>query len=186
MSTIKVENLTGITSGSNANKIIVPSGQTLDASAATLVPSTGQVIQKEAIQWNVTTENSTETYADINSGTIDFTPKDASSLLFITVHFHLNAYTAGNYAGGAIRILHDGSVISTQSQYEVYWQSNVGTGTTPNNYQRGTKFVRHPAGNTATRTIKLQMAKYGGTTTAIRLNQGALFQSALVVEEIAQ
>ena len=31
MSTIKVENLTGITSGANANKVIVPSGQTLIA-----------------------------------------------------------------------------------------------------------------------------------------------------------
>ena len=39
MSTIKVENLTGLTSGSNANKIIIPSGQTIDASAGTLVPS---------------------------------------------------------------------------------------------------------------------------------------------------
>ena len=185
MSTLHVEHLKGLSSGSNANKIIVPSGQTIDASAGTLVPSTGQVIQKEAIQWNVTTENSTESYADINSATINFTPKDASSLLFITVHFHLNAYTSGNYAGGAIRIVHDGTVISTQAGYEVYWQSNVGTGTTPNNYQRGTKFIRHPAGNTNTRTIKLQMAKYGSGTTAIRLNQGALYQSSLVVEEIA-
>ena len=185
MSTLHVENLKGLSSGGNANKIIVPSGQTIDASAGTLVPSTSQVIQKEAVQWNVTTENSTQNYADVNSGTIDFTPKDASSLLFITVHFHFNAYTNGNYAGGAIRILHDGSVISTQSDYEVYWQSNVGAGTTPNNYQRGTKFVRHPAGNTTTRTIKLQLAKYGATTTAVRLNQGALYQSALVVEEIA-
>ena len=30
MSTLKVENLTGITSGANANKIIIPSGQTLE------------------------------------------------------------------------------------------------------------------------------------------------------------
>ena len=45
MSTLHVENLKGLSSGGNANKIIVPSGQTLDASAGTLFPSAGQVIQ---------------------------------------------------------------------------------------------------------------------------------------------
>ena len=45
MSTLHVENLKGLSSGGNANKIIVPSGQTIDASAGTLVPSAGQVIQ---------------------------------------------------------------------------------------------------------------------------------------------
>ena len=38
MSTIKVENLTGLSSGANANKIIVPSGQTLDASNGFTAP----------------------------------------------------------------------------------------------------------------------------------------------------
>ena len=33
MSTLIVENLKGPTTGANANKIIVPSGQTIDASA---------------------------------------------------------------------------------------------------------------------------------------------------------
>ena len=49
MSTLHVENLKGLSSGGNANKIIVPSGQTIDASAGTLVPSGRlfkQVIQK--------------------------------------------------------------------------------------------------------------------------------------------
>ena len=36
MSTLHVENLKGLSSGGNANKIIVPSGQTIDASAGTL------------------------------------------------------------------------------------------------------------------------------------------------------
>ena len=31
MSTLHVENLKGLSSGGNANKIIIPSGQTLDA-----------------------------------------------------------------------------------------------------------------------------------------------------------
>ena len=45
MSTLHVENLKGLSSGGNANKIIVPSGQTIDASAGTLLPSEGQIVQ---------------------------------------------------------------------------------------------------------------------------------------------
>ena len=48
MSTLHVENLKGLSSG-NANKIIVPSGQELDASAGTLTPSAGVVIQYKTI-----------------------------------------------------------------------------------------------------------------------------------------
>jgi len=44
MSTLQVENLIGQTSGSNANKIIIPSGQTLDASNGFVAPA-GSVIQ---------------------------------------------------------------------------------------------------------------------------------------------
>ena len=44
MSTLHVENLKGLSSGSNANKIIVPSGQTLDASNGFTAPA-GHVIQ---------------------------------------------------------------------------------------------------------------------------------------------
>jgi hypothetical protein len=188
MSTLHVENLKGLSSGGNANKIIVPSGQTLDASAGVLTPSSGQVIQRQVVVWTTVTDNSTETYADINGGTIDFTPKLSTSTLHITVHYHVNAYatgSTGNYAGGSVRILHDGSEISTQSGYENYWQSNVPSGgTNPNNFTRASKFVTVASGNTNSRTIKLQSKKYGSETTAFRFNQGGLYQSAIIVEEV--
>ena len=44
MSTLHVENLKGLSSGGNANKIIIPSGQTLDASNGFVAPA-GHVIQ---------------------------------------------------------------------------------------------------------------------------------------------
>ena len=80
MSTLHVENLKGLSSGGNANKIIVPSGQTF-------VPSSGQVIQRQVVIWTAATDNTTETYADVNSGTIDFTPKLSTSTLHVTVHY---------------------------------------------------------------------------------------------------
>ena len=45
--TLTVQNLQGPSSGANANKIIVPSGQTIDASAGTLVPASGQIVQEQ-------------------------------------------------------------------------------------------------------------------------------------------
>ena len=44
MSTLQVENLIGPTSGSNANKVIIPSGQTLDASEG-FIPPAGSIVQ---------------------------------------------------------------------------------------------------------------------------------------------
>jgi hypothetical protein len=50
MSTLIVENLKGPTTGANANKIIVPSGQTLDASGGTITPSSGQIVNVTTVQ----------------------------------------------------------------------------------------------------------------------------------------
>ena len=48
----------------------------------------GHVIQRQVVMWTTVTDNSTETYADINSVTIDFTPKLSTSTLHVTVHYH--------------------------------------------------------------------------------------------------
>ena len=44
-SELTVQTLRGPTSGANADTVLIPSGQTLDASAATIVPSAGQIVQ---------------------------------------------------------------------------------------------------------------------------------------------
>ena len=59
MSTLHVENLKGLSSGGNANKIIVPSGQTF-------VPSVGQVIQKVHHSWSSESTNSSTSFADVS------------------------------------------------------------------------------------------------------------------------
>ena len=41
--TLQVENLIGPTSGSNANKVLIPSGQTLDASEG-FIPPAGHIV----------------------------------------------------------------------------------------------------------------------------------------------
>ena len=67
MSTLIVENLKGPTTGSNANKIIVPSGQTLDASEG-FTPPAGHVVN--VTRWTTSSFNgssSSNTYTTIAS-----------------------------------------------------------------------------------------------------------------------
>ena len=76
MSTLHVENLKGLSSGGNADKIIVPSGQTLTAP--------GHVIQV------VTSTSTTETFTTSTSLvdtslSVTITPKFNTSKIFITI-----------------------------------------------------------------------------------------------------
>ena len=75
MSTIKVENLTGLTSGANANKIMVPAGQTLHAP--------GHVIQ--TLSMTLTSASSAQSNSYVDSGlTLSITPKSTSSKILVT------------------------------------------------------------------------------------------------------
>ena len=113
MSTLHVENLKGLSSGGNANKIIVPSGQTIDASAGTLVPSAGAVIQfvHTSGSYNKgfvsnTTYSSTG-YTDISGATINITPNFSNSKIYITAvnHIYTTAESTDAWRGANIRIV---------------------------------------------------------------------------------
>jgi len=62
MSTLVVENLKGPTTGANANKIIVPSGQTLTA--------VGHVIQAKCVEWGTAYTHNSSSTVDLMSGQI--------------------------------------------------------------------------------------------------------------------
>jgi len=181
MSTLHVENLKGLSSGGNANKIIVPSGQTL-------VPSAGQVIQKVHHTWNSqTTTNSDQGFSDVTGSSFSFTPKLSTSRLFITAHYHFNAYSSSTYyAGGMCRMVHDGTALDYTSQYYELYNQNAAGGTQPNHHTRQSKCMTVASGSTNARTIKLQVIKYGSGTAEARVNQGAYYYSTIVVEEVVQ
>ena len=181
MSTLHVENLKGLSSGGNANKVIIPSGQTL-------VPSAGQVIQKVHHTWSSTTTNTTTSFADVTGSSFSFTPKLSTSRLFITAHYHFNAYSNSEYyAGGMVRIVHDGTALDYISQqYEGYYQQPSSGDDTPNIHIRQSKCITVAASNTNARTIKLQMAKYATGTYAVRFNQASAYYSTIVIDEVVQ
>ena len=102
MSTLHVENLKGLSSGGNANKIIVPSGQTLTAP--------GHVIQKvsasDSTNGNTTSTSATQAWAGTS-----ITPKFSNSLIQIECNFWA---WHRDYYDGYIQLYRNGSAISGQ------------------------------------------------------------------------
>tara|TARA_B100001939_G_scaffold20261_1_gene16650 strand:- start:1278 stop:1829 length:552 start_codon:yes stop_codon:yes gene_type:complete len=84
MSILKVDTINEKTTG---NGVVIPSGQTLDVSAGTLVPSSGQVLQYKA---GTTTSYTTHTSTSFTATNlkIDITPKSASSYFVLQVNFN--------------------------------------------------------------------------------------------------
>ncbi len=114
MSTLHVENLKGLSSGGNANKIIVPSGQTLDASAGVLTPSAGAVIQVVEQEGNgsssqgygTSTNYNSTSFVNVDQAAITITPKFATSkiLLLLSNHIYITAHTTNEWRGARTRI----------------------------------------------------------------------------------
>ena len=99
-SELYVETLKGLTSGANANKIVVPAGQTLDASAGTLTPSSGQIIQVVRKSSNNNTGASTTSFAEIDSDyRVSITPTSTSSIIYLTYTLPINMYYSGHNSG---------------------------------------------------------------------------------------
>ena len=90
--TLIVQNIQGPSSGANANKIIIPSGQTLDASAG-FVPPAGSVVQVlQAYKTDVSSISST-TYASIAGLSVNITPTSTSSKILVSMSVAFSART---------------------------------------------------------------------------------------------
>ena len=157
MSTLKVENLAGITSGANANKIIIPSGQTLDASNGFTAPA-GHVIQMQnaGISGNASTTSST---SFIDTGlSVNITPKFATSKILVIVHTVISIGNGANHARVDFRCLESGGT-------EVYRMDYHGTdGTQNGNIQKNMSGSGiFPCSNTNQLTFKTQVQKANST-----------------------
>ena len=109
-SELYVETLKGLTSGANANKVIVPAGQTLDASAGDFLPASGQIIQ----QVTATTTGELSLTADSWTSliTVSITPKVANSILLFQCEAVRLILGIGS-AEGRVRF-QDGTNVSVQ------------------------------------------------------------------------
>ena len=185
MSTLQVENLIGQTSGSNANKVIIPSGQTLDASGGTLVPYIGQILQvKHFISPTtsgeiVTTSNS----AFLASGVlVDITPKDSSSLIIVRVDLQSKNSTGITSDGLVMRIQRDVSTrIGVGQNCDAFFHSS---GTSNHNQHFQMSFsASETANNTTSRRYEVYFRSFGGNAAGINYDWG---NQTMTVMEIAQ
>jgi hypothetical protein len=138
MSTLQVENLIGPTSGSNANKVIIPSGQTLDASGGGVKLPNGQKNIKNI--WSA----SVATGLDITVNFSGFRALDVLHQFTVTPEstdsiFIINwscGYTKGSSQSGmGFKLIRDGSealgldgTSRASNDYHGHRQAIVGTG----------------------------------------------------------
>ena len=115
-SEIIVQTIKAPTSGANANKVIIPSGVTLDASAGTLTPSAGQVIQTVKNRNGTSITNATTSLVNMNLG-ISFTPKFSNSEIIFSGHVGLGASTQSSNVGIGVALYKDGSQVTDATNY---------------------------------------------------------------------
>ena len=181
MSTLHVENLKGLSSGGNANKIIVPSGQTVDASAGTLVPSAGQVVKTETFNNNVALVTTSTSYQDVLD--FNFTPTYANSFLLVSGTIGGVAYqSTSNYKGSRWRYLITPSGGSSTEELLLNYMWHVPTG---EYYGGQVSFnIKYNVSSTVSHSIKIQAYARSGYSNAIRSRNGEL--SRMTVQEIKQ
>ena len=169
MSTLHVENLKGLSSGGNANKIIVPSGQTLHAS--------GHVIQfKHFSGTSQTNVNSNGNYFTIHTdSTFSITPKFSTSLIVIR---HYAGGLVQNCANAYLRVQRNGSTILENDRHGY---QDLSSNWTPINWSF--QFVDTP-NSTSALTYTIQIRKDSGY---IRANDysGNANTYVVTLEEIA-
>jgi fibronectin type 3 domain-containing protein len=104
--TLTVQNLQGPASGANANKIIVPSGQTLDTSAGSVIPSSGQTVQTVWVPATSTLDTTSTSYVTWVS--TSFTPKLPSSRIVAQWSGHVYKPTLTTESSAAAQLLYGG------------------------------------------------------------------------------
>jgi len=116
---LTVQTIQGPTSGANANKVIIPAGQTLDASAGgvTLPAGVGgKVLQ--VVSFNTTTQTNTSSTSYVDTQiTASITPSSTSSKVLVIVACPSESNTAGGVGSGnsSIALFRSGTQLSATS-----------------------------------------------------------------------
>ena len=92
-SEIIVQTIKAPTSGANANKVIIPSGVTLDASAGTLKPSAGALVKVDTVRSTTEVQVTTGGYVTIFDG--NFTPLYNNSIIYIDLCTNVGQRSSG-------------------------------------------------------------------------------------------
>jgi hypothetical protein len=187
MSTLQVENLIGPTSGSNANKVIIPSGQTLDASNGFIPPagSVVQVVKTGGTNPAYTTATSTSFVA--TNLQLDITPKYANSLLKIEAS-HSYWWSTSGLSGGtyaSFTFYRDSTTNIASAHGGV--ASLEGGLSANNNFNRQTNYIEYDSPNTTnTVNYKVYIRQWSQVTSALRVIDNANGRNTITITEIKQ
>jgi hypothetical protein len=178
--TLTVQTLQGPSSGANANKLLIPSGQTLDVSGGTFIPELGQI--KKVVAWkpviNTTVTGQENQFSDLATTTLSFTQGST-----VAVMGHLtcrnNNSSGWGLAFGRLEIDNIGVVFSS-GYVGVNNSSNIG------NIPITTSFTWTLNGSGF---VRLKGSAYGGYTSNFGNNDQPGYKTqheTLIFAEIAQ
>ena len=170
----------------NVNKIAARTGTAITVESGHVITQPGSVIQFVQHKWNTHTATTSESYVDVTSSSFNFTPKLATSKLYIQANCAITVTRSSSAGYGVFKIVHDGTDIDAPSdRYEI--GMGVGGGSTTGYYVRAPKSGYVDAGNTNARAIKLQTAVNANSNSGtLNFNVNGLFYSYIDVMEIAQ
>jgi len=155
MSTLHVENLKGLSSGSNANKIIVPSGQTLTAP--------GHIIQVKSGLLDYM-QSTTDSFSTI--GSLSITPTSTSSKIFILFenHIYVQNLSSNLWRGANVRILRGSTFIYGDSS-TAYGHAMYVTDDSDRQMDYSTRSYLDSPNTTSSVTYNVQGSSKGGLAT---------------------
>ena len=140
MSTLHVENLKGLTSGGNANKVILSSDQTLYAP--------GHVVQVVTVSLSGALSYSSSNMAKTNIMTLNITPKFSTSKVLVLCNLGLYINSSAAESRGNIGIERDSTVIRGEDSSSGVGFFRDGSGHFKS-YMTGFNFLDSPATTSA-------------------------------------
>jgi hypothetical protein len=178
--TLTVQTLQGPSSGANANKLLIPSGQTLDASEG-FTPPAGHVVQTQIAEDLNSLSTTSTTMQDVL--TINFTPKYNNSILLISGAVNGISYEGGSsYKGSQWQYVVTPSGGSATTDYINYYMFHEPTG---NRWGGQVAFtIKYTVSSTVSHSIKIQAKSFDGASNYLRNRNGEL--STIAVQEIKQ
>ena len=170
----------------NVNKIAARTGNTINIESGQILSQPGAVIQFVSHRWNDLTNTTSATYVDLTGSSFNFTPKLASSKLYIQASCSMTLTRSTNAHYSSIKIVHGGTDVEAPGDRFEVGMSVTGASAFET-YQRVYKNCYVDASNTNARAIKLQVALNATANSAqTRFNVNNYFYSYIDVMEIAQ
>jgi hypothetical protein len=186
-SELEVQTIRGPSGGANANKVLIPSGQTLDASEG-FIPPPGSIVQVVKTGGTNPAYTSTNTTSFVATNLqLDITPKYANSLLKIEAS-HSYWWSTSGLSGGtyaSFTFYRDSTTNIASAHGGV--ASLEGGLSANNNFNRQTNYIEYDSPNTTnTVNYKVYIKQWAQVTSSLYVIDNANGRNTITITEIAQ